>query len=38
VDTVVGADIVQANGGRVMLAKLEDGFSTTSTIARLTKS
>jgi D-beta-D-heptose 7-phosphate kinase/D-beta-D-heptose 1-phosphate adenosyltransferase len=37
VDTVVGADIVQANGGRVMLAKLEDGFSTTSTIARLTK-
>ncbi|WP_413207274.1 D-glycero-beta-D-manno-heptose-7-phosphate kinase [Rhodospirillum sp. A1_3_36] len=37
VDTVVGADLVQANGGRVVLAKLEDGFSTTATIARLSE-
>ncbi|MEQ8967844.1 MAG: D-glycero-beta-D-manno-heptose-7-phosphate kinase [Azospirillaceae bacterium] len=35
VETVVGADIVQAHGGRVMLARLEDGHSTTGTIARL---
>ncbi|MBU0725809.1 MAG: D-glycero-beta-D-manno-heptose-7-phosphate kinase [Alphaproteobacteria bacterium] len=36
VDTVVGADIVQAYGGRIVLATLEDGFSTTGTIARMT--
>lgn len=36
VDTVVGADIVQAYGGKVVLAELADGHSTTSTIARLT--
>ena len=35
VETVVGADIVQANGGKVVLARLEDGHSTTSTIARM---
>jgi D-beta-D-heptose 7-phosphate kinase/D-beta-D-heptose 1-phosphate adenosyltransferase len=35
VDTVVGADVVQAYGGRVMLADLQDGFSTTATIARI---
>ncbi len=35
--TVVGADIVQAYGGRVMLAALEDGFSTTATIARMNR-
>jgi len=35
VETVVGADVVQANGGKVVLAKLEDGHSTTSTIARM---
>jgi len=35
VETVVGADIVQAYGGRVMLARLQDGHSTTGTIARL---
>ena len=35
VETVVGADFVQANGGRVLLAQLEDGHSTTDTIARM---
>ncbi len=38
VETVVGADVVQSYGGRVMLARLEDGFSTTSTIARMERS
>ena len=32
---VVGADIVESYGGRVFLARLEDGFSTTATIARM---
>lgn len=36
VETVVGADVVQAAGGRVVLARLEDGFSTTRTVARMT--
>jgi len=35
VETVVGADIVQAYGGRVLLARLEDGHSTTATLARV---
>ncbi len=35
VDTVVGAEIVQAYGGRVFLAELKEGFSTTGTIQRL---
>lgn len=35
VATVVGADIVQSYGGRVMLAVLEDGHSTTATVARI---
>ena len=35
VETVVGADLVHGYGGRVMLAALEAGFSTTATIARL---
>lgn len=35
VDEVVGADIVQSYGGRVLLADLKDGHSTTATIARL---
>ncbi|MAZ03466.1 MAG: bifunctional heptose 7-phosphate kinase/heptose 1-phosphate adenyltransferase [Sneathiella sp.] len=35
VETVVGADIVQAYGGRVHLATLKQGFSTTGTIERL---
>lgn len=36
VETVVGGGFVQSYGGRVLLARLEDGFSTTGTIARLT--
>ena len=35
VDDVVGADVVQAGGGRVMLVDLEAGHSTTATIARM---
>ncbi len=35
VDTVVGADIVQAAGGRVVLARLVDGKSTTGMIERI---
>jgi D-beta-D-heptose 7-phosphate kinase/D-beta-D-heptose 1-phosphate adenosyltransferase len=35
IETVVGADIVQGYGGKVVLAQLADGFSTTSTIARM---
>lgn len=35
VDTVVGADLVQGYGGQVALVPLEEGFSTTRTIARL---
>lgn len=36
-DEVVGGDIVQAYGGRVVLADLVGGFSTTETIARLSR-
>lgn len=35
VDQVVGADFVQAYGGKVMLADLKDGFSTTRTVGRM---
>ncbi|MEK9724620.1 MAG: D-glycero-beta-D-manno-heptose 1-phosphate adenylyltransferase, partial [Rhodospirillaceae bacterium] len=35
VDQVVGAAEVQSWGGRVVLAELADGFSTTATIARM---
>ena len=35
VDEVVGGDIVQANGGRVLLVDLEEGHSTTNTIGRM---
>ena len=35
VDQVVGRDVVEAAGGRVFLADLEAGHSTTATIARL---
>ena len=34
-DQVVGADVVQAYGGRVLLADIAPGHSTTETIARL---
>jgi D-beta-D-heptose 7-phosphate kinase/D-beta-D-heptose 1-phosphate adenosyltransferase len=35
VDKVVGGDFVQSYGGKVMLARLEEGHSTTGTIARM---
>jgi D-beta-D-heptose 7-phosphate kinase/D-beta-D-heptose 1-phosphate adenosyltransferase len=35
VDQVVGADLVQGYGGRVVLARLAPGHSTTATIRRL---
>ncbi|MCQ8241993.1 D-glycero-beta-D-manno-heptose-7-phosphate kinase [Rhizosaccharibacter radicis] len=34
-DQVVGADLVQANGGRLVLARLVPGRSTTTTIGRI---
>lgn len=37
VATVVGADFVQSYGGKVVLARLEDGHSTTNTIEKLNK-
>lgn len=36
-DQVVGAELVQSYGGRVVLASLEPGYSTSATIANLTK-
>ncbi|MBL6941264.1 MAG: D-glycero-beta-D-manno-heptose-7-phosphate kinase [Rhodospirillales bacterium] len=36
VDKVVGADIVKSYGGRIVLAELAPGHSTTNTIAKLT--
>ncbi|WP_417789869.1 D-glycero-beta-D-manno-heptose-7-phosphate kinase [Terasakiella pusilla] len=38
IDQVVGADLIQQNGGRVFLAQLEDGFSTTNTVNKLKNS
>jgi len=38
VETVVGGDLVIGWGGRVVLADLKDGFSTTSTIKRMNES
>ncbi|MBX9977318.1 MAG: D-glycero-beta-D-manno-heptose 1-phosphate adenylyltransferase, partial [Alphaproteobacteria bacterium] len=35
VDTVVGGDVVMKNGGRVYLAELKEGQSTTNTVARI---
>ncbi len=37
VETVVGADFVQSYGGKVVLARLIDGQSTTATIARMNR-
>lgn len=37
-DKVVGADVVERLGGRVVLADLVDGHSTTNTIAKLNRS
>lgn len=36
-DKVVGADVVERQGGRVVLANLVDGHSTTGTIAKLNR-
>jgi D-beta-D-heptose 7-phosphate kinase/D-beta-D-heptose 1-phosphate adenosyltransferase len=36
-DTVVGADIVERHGGKILLAKLEPGHSTSATIEKLNK-
>jgi D-beta-D-heptose 7-phosphate kinase/D-beta-D-heptose 1-phosphate adenosyltransferase len=36
-DGVIGADLVQGYGGRVLLAEIEPGHSTTDTIARMGK-
>lgn len=35
VSQVVGADVVKKHGGKIILAKLEEGHSTTNTISRL---
>ena len=35
-DQVVGAELVQSYGGNVLLAKVERGFSTTSSILQMT--
>jgi D-beta-D-heptose 7-phosphate kinase/D-beta-D-heptose 1-phosphate adenosyltransferase len=35
VDTVVGGDVVMKNGGRVYLAELKEGQSTTHTVSRM---
>lgn len=35
VHQVVGADVVQKNGGRVFLAELKDGFSTSNTVNKM---
>ena len=37
IDTVVGAEVVKRHGGRVILAELLPGHSTTRTIAKLAK-
>jgi D-beta-D-heptose 7-phosphate kinase/D-beta-D-heptose 1-phosphate adenosyltransferase len=36
-DQVVGADVVEAHGGRVVLIPLREGYSTTGTIARMSE-
>ncbi|HJO88832.1 MAG: D-glycero-beta-D-manno-heptose-7-phosphate kinase [Alphaproteobacteria bacterium] len=36
-DEVVGGDVVQSYGGRILLAEIEPGYSTTSTIERIAK-
>ncbi len=37
IETVVGADLVQAYGGQVRLADIVSGYSTTAAIARMTR-
>jgi len=36
-DEVVGGDVVKGYGGRVLLAEIKNGHSTTSTIERMAK-
>lgn len=36
-EQVVGAALIEKNGGRVFLANLEEGFSTTRTVSRITE-
>ncbi len=36
-EAVVGADVVQGYGGRVLLVEMEPGHSTTATIARMAR-
>jgi len=36
-DEVVGSDIVESYGGKVVLAELVPGYSTTATIARMVR-
>ena len=38
VENVIGADVVQAHGGRVHLARLQDGYSTTGICRRISDS
>lgn len=38
IETVVGADFIQSYGGKVLLAEIVPGFSTTATIARMNAS
>ncbi|CAN0488766.1 unnamed protein product, partial [Laminaria digitata] len=38
IDTVVGAELVQSYGGKIVLAEIVEGFSTTATIARMNAS
>ncbi len=37
-EEIVGADLVKANGGEVLLAEVTPGYSTTATIARMVRS
>ena len=38
IDEVVGADLVREYGGEVVLARVESGYSTSDTIARIVTS
>jgi D-beta-D-heptose 7-phosphate kinase/D-beta-D-heptose 1-phosphate adenosyltransferase len=38
IDEVVGADLVREYGGEVVLARVEPGYSTSDTIARIVTS
>ena len=34
-DAIVGRDVVEARGGKVVLVKVEEGYSTTNIIAKI---